>query len=288
MTWQLAGGRTLDLSTRGAIMGIVNVTPDSFSDGGTFLDPERAATYAVTMLDEGATIIDVGGESTRPGAAPVSAEDELARVLPVVAAIFARRPGSLVSVDTSKAAVARAALECGAAIINDVTALRGDPGMAAVVAEHGAGVVLMHMQGEPRTMQANPTYGDVTAEVCAFFAERLEAARAAGIAAECVAFDPGIGFGKTVAHNLTLLRDLAALSVAGRPLVLGVSRKSFLAKIAGAQDLPERLWPTVALTALGRERGAAVLRVHDVRPNLLALRTVEALLDGQAPLPPAV
>ena len=198
----------------------------------------------------------------------------------MVEAILKHRPGSLLSVDTSKATVARAALERGVAIINDVTALRGDPAMAAVVAEHGAGVVLMHMQGEPRTMQANPTYGDVTAEVRAFFAERLAAARAAGVPAECVAFDPGIGFGKTVVHNLALLRNLAALSVAGRPVVLGVSRKSFLAKIAGAEGLSERLWPTVALTTLGRERGASVLRVHDVRPNLLALRTVEALLDG--------
>ncbi len=280
MTWHLAGGRTLDLSACGAIMGVVNVTPDSFSDGGVFFDPARAAAHAVAMLDEGATMVDVGGESTRPGAEPVSSEDELARILPVVEAVLMQRPDCLISVDTSKAFVARAALERGAAIINDVTALRGDAGMAAVVAEHGAGVVLMHMQGEPRTMQANPTYGDVTAEVRAFFAERLEAARAAGIPAERVAFDPGIGFGKTVAHNLALLRDLAALPVAGRPLVLGVSRKAFLGKITGAADFPERLWPTVALTALGRERGASVLRVHDVRPNLLALRTVEALLDG--------
>ena len=280
MTWQLAGGRTLDLRARGAIMGIVNVTPDSFSDGGAFFDPDRAAAHAVAMLDEGAAIVDVGGESTRPGADPVSAEDELARVLPVVEAILAQRPRGVISIDTSKAVVARAALERGAAIINDVTALRGDPGMAAAVAEYGAGVILMHMQGEPRTMQANPTYSDVVAALRAFFAERLAAAQAAGISADRVAFDPGIGFGKTVAHNLTLLRNLEALSAAGRPLVLGVSRKSFLAKIAGAEDLPERLWSTVALTVLGRERGAGVLRVHDVRPNLLALRTVEALLDG--------
>ncbi len=280
MTWQLAGGRTLDLRAHGAIMGIVNVTPDSFSDGGAFFDPDRAAAHAVAMLDEGAAIVDVGGESTRPGADPVSAEDELARVLPVVEAILAHRPRGVISIDTSKAVVARAALERGAAIINDVTALRGDPDMAAAVAEYGAGVILMHMQGEPRTMQANPTYSDVVAALRAFFAERLAAAQAAGISADRVAFDPGIGFGKTVAHNLTLLRNLEALSAAGRPLVLGVSRKSFLAKIAGAEDLPERLWPTVALTVLGRERGAGVLRVHDVRPNLLALRTVEALLDG--------
>ncbi len=280
MIWQLAGGRTLDLSGRGVIMGIVNVTPDSFSDGGAFLAPGRAADHALSMLDEGAAIIDVGGESTRPGADPVPTGEELARVLPVVESVLARRPDCLVSVDTSKAPVARAALEIGAAIVNDVTALRGDPAMAAVVAEHRAGVVLMHMQGEPQTMQANPTYGDVTAEVRAFFAERLEAVRAAGIAPGQVAFDPGIGFGKTAAHNLTLLRELSSLSVAGRPIILGVSRKAFLAKIAGAENFSERLWPTAALTALGRDRGARVLRVHDVRPNLLALRTVEAMLDG--------
>lgn len=280
MIWHLAGGRTLDLSARAAIMGIVNVTPDSFSDGGDFFDPDRAMMHALAMLDEGAAIIDVGGESTRPGAAPVSVEDEMARVLPVVEAILARRPDCLVSVDTSKAAVAQAVLERGATIINDVTALRGDPAMAATVAAHGAGLVLMHMQGEPRTMQANPTYQDVVAEVRAFFTERLEAACGAGIAPERVAFDPGIGFGKTAAHNLALLRDLRSLSAVGRPLVLGVSRKSFLAKIAGAETLPERLWPTIALTALGRERAASILRVHDVRPNLLALRTVEALLNG--------
>ena len=261
-------------------MGIVNVTPDSFSDGGSFLDPARAADHAVQMLDEGAAIIDVGGESTRPGAQPVSADEEIARVLPVVETVLGRWPDCLISVDTSKAAVARAALERGAAIINDVTALRGDPLMAATVAEARAGVVLMHMQGEPRTMQVNPTYGDVVGEVRAFFADRLESALKEGITPDRIAYDPGIGFGKTVAHNLALLRGLATLPPAGRPLVLGVSRKSFLAKIADADALPERLWPTVALTAYGREHGASVLRVHDVRPNLSALRTVEALLNG--------
>ncbi len=281
MIWQLGGGRTLDLSARGAVMGILNVTPDSFSDGGVFLDTSRAVDHALVMLDEGAAIIDVGGESTRPGAAPVPADEEIRRVVPVVAAITARRPGCVVSVDTSKAAVALAVLEHGAAIINDVTALRGDPAMAGVVAEAGAGVVLMHMQGEPRTMQIQPVYTDVVQEVREFFVERLEAARTAGIPAERVAFDPGIGFGKTVAHNLTLLRELAALPVGGRPLVLGVSRKSFLAKAAGAETMADRLWPTVALTAVLRERGARVLRVHEVRPNLLALRAVEALLDSQ-------
>ncbi len=279
--WHLAGGRTLDLSARGVVMGILNVTPDSFSDGGAFLNFDRAVDHALAMLDEGAAVIDVGGESTRPGAAPVPADEETRRVVPVVAAIMARRPDCLISVDTSKAAVARAALEQGAAIVNDVTALRGDSALAGVVAEHGAGVVLMHMQGEPRTMQVQPTYADVVAEVRAFFIERLAAAHAAGIPAERVAFDPGIGFGKIVAHNLTLLRELSALAVEDRPLVLGVSRKSFLAKVSGAETIPERLWPTVALTAVLRERGARILRVHEVRPNLLALRAVEAMLgDG--------
>ena len=259
-------------------MGILNVTPDSFSDGGSYLDAGRAVDHALAMLDEGAAIIDVGGESTRPGAAPVPADEETRRVVPVLEAIIARRPECLLSVDTAKAAVARTALERGAAIINDVTALRGDPAMAAVVAEHGAGVVLMHMQGEPRTMQDHPAYVDVTCEVRAFFAARLQAAVAAGIPPERVAFDPGIGFGKTVAHNLTLLRELSSLAVGARPLVLGVSRKSFLAKASGAENVAERLWPTVALTAVLRERGARVLRVHEVRPNLLALRAVEALL----------
>ena len=262
-------------------MGILNVTPDSFSDGGSYLDPARAADHALAMLAEGAEIIDIGGESTRPGAAPVPPDEEARRVLPVIEAIVARAPDCLLSIDTSKAAVARAALERGAAIVNDVTALRGDPAMAGVVAGHGAGVVLMHMQGEPRTMQAHPVYADVTGEVRAFFAERLAAALRAGIPAACVAFDPGIGFGKNFGHNLTLLRALDKLNVENRPLVLGVSRKSFLAKASGTELVADRLWPTVALTALGRERGARVLRVHEVRPNLSALRVAEAMLDAE-------
>ncbi len=280
MIWQLAHGRSLDLSSVAVVMGIVNVTPDSFTDGGSFLDPEHAAEHADRMLDEGATIIDVGGESTRPGAAPVPADEELRRVVPAVEAILARRPECLISVDTSKAAVARAALGRGAVVVNDVTALRADPAMAETVAELGAGVVLMHMQGEPRTMQTDPVYRDVVAEVREFFDERLAATRVAGISDRCVAFDPGIGFGKTVAHNLALLRGFPALESAGRPLVLGVSRKSFLARISGAETLAERLGPTVAMTGFLRERGARVLRVHEVRPNFLALRPVEALLDA--------
>jgi dihydropteroate synthase len=271
--------RPLDLTDRAVIMGILNVTPDSFSDGGAYFSTEKAVERGLEMLAEGAAIIDIGGESTRPGAEAVSLETEMRRVMPVVRALDAQAPGCLISVDTSKAMVARSAIERGASIINDITALRGDPAMAAVAAETGAGVVLMHMQGNPRTMQHNPHYQDVTVEVRAFFATVFSAALAAGIKRECILFDPGIGFGKMLEHNLTLLRDLDALSVEGRPLALGVSRKSFLARVTGAETLAERNWPTLALTALARERGARVLRVHEVRSNLAALRMAEALLD---------
>ena len=262
-------------------MGILNVTPDSFSDGGAFPEFGRATARALEMLNDGAGIIDIGGESTRPGAEPVPVDEELRRVLPVVEALRARAPDCLISIDTSKAAVAAAALERGAAIINDVTALRGDPAMAETVARAGAGVVLMHMQGAPPTMQQRPAYGDVVAEVRAFLTERLGAALVAGIPRECIALDPGIGFGKTAEHNLALLRELGTLGVDGRPLVLGVSRKALLAKFTGSSELAERLWPTVAMTALAREKGVVVLRVHDVRPNVAALRVAEALLGAR-------
>lgn len=261
-----------------AVMGIINVTPDSFSDAGTYHVTTRAIEHGMNMLSLGADIIDVGGESTRPGAMPVPAEEELRRVLPVVEGLRALAPDSVISVDTSKATVAAAALACGASIINDVTALTGDPEMARVLAQSNAAVVLMHMQGNPRDMQRNPTYGNVTAEIRHFFEHRLDFALSAGIAPERIALDPGIGFGKTVEHNLTLLRELNSLSVANLPLVLGVSRKQFLAKVTGIESMPERLWPTVALTALLRERGACVLRVHDVGPNVAALRMTEAIL----------
>lgn len=268
------------------IMGVLNVTPDSFSDGGAFLDVPRAVDHALAMLAEGAAIIDVGGESTRPGAPAVSEAEELARVLPVVERIVAAAPACVVSVDTSKAAIARAALAAGATIVNDVTALRGDPALAGVVAEFNAGLILMHMQGDPRTMQHAPRYGDVFAEVAAFLDERRAHAVSAGIAPDCIALDPGIGFGKTVEHNLSLLRNLDALATLESPLVLGVSRKSFLARVSGAETMSERLWPTVALTALLRQKGARIMRVHDVRPNLAALQMAEALLeedfDGKA------
>jgi dihydropteroate synthase len=277
MIWQTAR-RALDLSAHGVIMGILNLTPDSFSDGGAFPEFGRATEHALRMLAEGAGIIDIGGESTRPGAEPLPAEEEMRRVLPVVEALLARAPDCLVSVDTSKAAVAAAALERGAAIVNDVTALRGDPAMAGTVARSGAGVVLMHMQGTPRTMQDRPEYQDVVAEVRDFLAGRLRAAVEAGIAPGCVALDPGIGFGKTAGHNLALLRELETLGPGGRPLVVGVSRKGFLSAFAGTSALADRLGPTVAATALAREKGVRVLRVHDVRPNVAALRLAEALL----------
>lgn len=272
MLWNTAR-RTLDLRERAVVMGILNVTPDSFSDGGRYPNCRAAVDRAVGMLAEGAEIIDIGGESTRPGAAPVSPEEEMARVFPVIEALLARAPDCLVSVDTSKAAVAGGALERGAGIVNDVTALRGDPAMAAVVREARAGVVLMHMQGNPRTMQSAPQYQDVVSEVAAFLAQAMKDAENAGIRTDHIALDPGIGFGKTLAHNLALLRALDTLSQ--RPLVLGVSRKAFLGKIAPGED---RLSPTLAMTAFARQKGVRVLRVHDVAPNVAALRMSEALL----------
>jgi len=257
-------------------MGILNVTPDSFSDGGRHLVTEQAVAHGRRLLAEGAEIVDIGGESTRPGAEAVSAEEELRRVLPVVRALRAAEPQALLSIDTSKASVAEAALATGADIVNDITALRGDPAMAEVVARHGAGVCLMHIQGQPRTMQQAPHYLDVVAEVAAALRSALAAALTAGVARECVALDPGIGFGKSRAHNQALLRRLDALQdvAPDRPLLVGISRKSFL---GGAVE--DRLWPTVALTAALRSAGARVHRVHDVRPNLDALRMAEAI-DG--------
>ena len=274
MTWKNPR-RALDLSRRGAIMGILNVTPDSFSDGGHFHHAATAVAHARRMMAEGAEMIDVGGESTRPGAAPVIADVERARVVPVIEALRAAAPDVLISIDTSKASVATAALEAGADIINDVTALRGDPAMAGVAAARGAGVCLMHMQGTPRDMQDDPRYDDVVADVRHFLEESLRLAMAAGVPRECIALDPGIGFGKTARHNLALLRDPCALtrSMPDRPLLFGVSRKSFL---GGGED--DRRWSTVALTALLRGRGVRIFRVHEVRPNHEALRMTEAIL----------
>jgi dihydropteroate synthase len=268
----------MDLSRQGAIMGIVNVTPDSFSDGGKFNHHAAAVEHGLSLLAEGAGILDIGGESTRPGATPVAEAEELARVVPVIRELR-RRTDAVISVDTMKPAVAAAALEAGADIVNDVTGL-ADPAMAAVAASAGAGCVAMHIQGRPQHMQLAPAYTDVAQEIAAFFRERLASLTAAGISAEQIVFDPGIGFGKSLEHNLALLRSLAALSPAGRPLLLGVSRKSFIGKTLGDMDMARREWPTVALTSLGREMGVRIFRVHSVRPNVEALRMTEAILHG--------
>lgn len=261
-------------------MGILNVTPDSFSDGGAHFEIEPALGHARRMIVEGAELIDVGGESTRPGAAVVAATEEIARTVPVIAALRAEW-GGLISIDTTKAAVAQAALAAGADIVNDVSGLLADREMAAVCAASGCGVVVMHMQGNPRTMQAAPRYADVVVEVAEFFKERLATLTAAGIAPAALCFDPGIGFGKTLDHNLALLRALGELSVAGRPLLLGVSRKSFIGKILGTADLDAREWPTVAITARAREQGVMLHRVHCVKPNMEALRMTEAILGAR-------
>jgi dihydropteroate synthase len=257
------------------LMGVVNVTPDSFSDGGLYLDPEAAIAHGRELAADGAAILDVGGESTRPGAAPVGAEEELRRVEPVVAGLVGA--GAAISVDTSKAEVAEAAIEAGASIVNDVTALRGDPEMAALVADRGAGVVLMHMAGDPRTMQVNPEYDDVVAEVRDFLAARLAAAVAAGIDESRIWLDPGIGFGKTDRHNFELLRGLGELATLGRPLLVGTSRKSFIGRADGS-EADDRLGGTIATSVLAAAGGAAVLRVHDVREMAEALNMASAVL----------
>jgi dihydropteroate synthase len=257
------------------LMGVVNVTPDSFSDGGLYLDPEAAVAHGRELAEAGAEILDVGGESTRPGAEPVGEAEELARVVPVVSGLAGA--GSQVSVDTSKAAVAAAALTAGAEIVNDVTALRGDGEMAPLCAERGATVVLMHMLGEPQTMQDDPRYDDVVADVKAFLAERLEAAVAAGIDEERVWLDPGIGFGKSGTHNMELLRRLGELRELGRPLVVGTSRKSFIGRVDGS-PADQRLGGTIASSVLAAAEGADVLRVHDVAEVRQALTVAAAIL----------
>lgn len=261
-------------------MGVLNITSDSFSDGGQFCDVESAVAHAHQLAEEGAAIIDIGGESTRPGAEPVPEAEELRRVLPVIERLEGDARFA-VSIDTMKPAVARAAVEAGAEIINDITGLR-DPAMCAVVRATGAGAIAMHMQGTPRDMQRAPRYDDVVAEITNFFRQTFSACLACGIDPMRLAFDPGIGFGKTVEHNLALLRNLDAMRVGGRPLVLGVSRKSFLGKITGSEALADRAWPTVALTSYGRAQGANIIRVHETRPNFEALRMTEAILGEEA------
>jgi dihydropteroate synthase len=257
------------------LMGVVNVTPDSFSDGGLYLDPEAAIAHGEELVAAGAVILDVGGESTRPGAEEVAEAEELRRVVPVVRGLAGA--GAEISVDTSKAAVAAAALDAGATVVNDVSALRGDPAMAALCAERGPTVILMHMLGNPRTMQREPIYGDVVAEVRDFLAERLEAAVAAGIDEERIWLDPGIGFGKTDFHNLELLRRLPELAELGRPLVIGTSRKSFIGRVDGSAA-SERLGGTIASSVLAAAEGADVLRVHDVAEVGQAIAVASAIL----------
>jgi dihydropteroate synthase len=257
------------------IMGVVNVTPDSFSDGGEFLEPQRAVAHGERLMAEGADILDVGGESTRPGADPVSADEELRRVLPVVEGLA--NQGVPLSIDTAKAQVARAAIDVGASIVNDVSALRFDPELAAVVAQAGTECCLMHMLGEPRTMQRDPRYDDVVSDVKAFLEERLAFAIAQGIPEERIWLDPGIGFGKTLAHNLELLRRLDEIVAIGRPVVVGTSRKSFLGKLTGRGE-KQRLPGSIATNVLALERGGSIFRVHDVAEARDALTVAAATL----------
>ena len=278
MIWRIRD-RDFDLARRGWIMGVVNVTPDSFSDGGSFASPEAACEHGLQLVADGASILDIGGESTRPGAAPVSEAEELRRVLPVVRGIR-RASDVLLSIDTSKASVAEAALEEGADIVNDISGLRADPRMSEVVARSRAGTVIMHMQGAPRTMQVAPKYDDVVAVVGDFFRHAIRRAIDCGIDPMNISLDPGIGFGKAPAHNSGILRRLADFLEFGRPLAVGVSRKSFLGWISGSPDIADRFWPGVALTSFCRERGARILRVHDVKPHLEALRMTEAILGN--------
>ena len=260
---------------RTLVMGVLNVTPDSFSDGGRWLDPRRAIRHARAMVRQGADLIDVGGESTRPGARAVSEREELRRVVPVVEALAAG--GIRVSIDTSKAAVAEAALRAGATMVNDVTALRGDPRMARVCARAGADVVLMHMKGTPRTMQKAPRYADVVADISSFFRKRLTFALRRGIARDKIFLDPGIGFGKTPEHNVEILRRLAEFKKLGFPLLVGTSRKSFIGRALGGREPDDRVFGTAATVAVAVLRGAAVVRVHDVREMSDVVRVTDEL-----------
>ncbi|MGZ4141479.1 MAG: dihydropteroate synthase [Actinomycetota bacterium] len=277
----LADGRVLLLSERAHVMGILNVTPDSFSDGGRYFDVEAALKQGIALADDGADLIDVGGESTRPGADPVETAEEIRRVVPVIEAL-ADAVSVPISIDTMKAEVARAALDAGSAVVNDVSAGRFDPSLLRLVADRGAPVVLMHMLGEPRTMQQNPTYRDVVAEVAAFLDARASDARATGIAPDRIVIDPGFGFGKTPAHNLVLLKELRRFTELGHAVLVGTSRKSF---IGATLDLPieQRLEGTAATVALAIANGAAIVRVHDVEPMRRVASMVEAVLQAGGP-----
>jgi len=267
------------------LMGVVNVTPDSFSDGGRFLDPEAAIAHALELESEGAAILDIGGESTRPGALGVSEAEELKRVTPVIEGLVGAGTRARISIDTSKRRVAAVALDAGASYVNDVTAFRHDPEMAALVAERGADCCVMHMLGDPRTMQDNPRYDDVVSEVKAFLEQRMAFAIGQGVAEERIMLDPGIGFGKTIEHNLELLRRVGELVALGRPVVIGTSRKSFLGRITGSA-VGDRVFGTIATNVLAYERGARVFRVHDVGPVHDALAVTAATVRGRW-LPPS-
>ena len=285
MIWKFRA-REFDLSEHGLIVGIVNATPDSFSDGGKFLDPESAVAHGLRLLAEGADLLDIGGESTRPGALPVSEEEELRRVIPVIASLR-RATEAPISIDTSKASVAEAAIAAGADIINDVTALSGDPRMGEVAGQRKAGLLLMHMQGTPETMQLAPSYpgDDVVGSVAKYLSERREAALGFGVDEAAIILDPGLGFGKTVAHNLALIRGLPRLCMLGSPVLIGHSRKSFLGSISQSVDTDaggDRLPPGIAVTALARQFGARLFRVHEAASHRAALLATEALITNEA------
>jgi dihydropteroate synthase len=272
-------GKILDLGSRTHVMGILNATPDSFSDGGQYAAPERALARARQMAEQGADIIDIGGESTRPGAEPVPEDEELRRIIPLIERLSAELPIPI-SVDTYKAPVAAKALAAGASIVNDVSGLRFSPDMAAVAAEHGAAVVIMHMKGAPRNMQRNPVYHDVVAEIAAYLEEGIELAVRAGVDREKIMIDPGIGFGKTLDHNLELLKRLDEFRGLGRPIVLGTSRKKFIGTILDVPQPEERVDGTAATVALGIERGAAIVRVHDVARMAQVARMTDAIIKA--------
>ena len=277
MIWKVRG-QSLDLTHRALLMGIVNVTPDSFSDGGSFLDPLAACTHGLKLVEEGADILDIGGESTRPGSQSVPLEEEIQRVIPVIQRLR-HETKALISIDTNKAAVAQAAVNAGADIINDITGLRGDANMPSVVSQSGAGVIIMHMKGTPRTMQDAPAYLDILSEIGDFFRQSVALALSSGVDPMSIALDPGIGFGKTPEHNRQLLVGIGSFTKTGHPILVGTSRKSFLGWLAGSTAMDDRFWPGVATTSLCRERGARIFRVHDVKPHHDALRMTEAILN---------
>ncbi|HET6886917.1 MAG TPA: dihydropteroate synthase [Candidatus Udaeobacter sp.] len=275
--WKI-GNRIFDLSRHGLIMGVLNVTPDSFSDAGKFFVVERAVEHGLKMAAEGAHIVDVGGESTRPGSEAITAEEELRRVIPVIERLRAKSE-VIISIDTSKSEVARAAVQAGVSIVNDVTGGRGDEDMMPLIAETNSAFIIMHMQGTPQTMQITPQYTNVVSEIADFFRQQYARAIVYNIDPMAIAFDPGIGFGKTLEHNLELLAQLERLRACDRPVVIGVSRKSFLGKLINSAQMSDRLAPAVALTSLLRMLGADVLRVHDVKENVNALKVTEAILQ---------